>query len=129
MGIVLSALISPGKLLLVASRCRPNDTPCSGCALLLLLLLLPLSRLRPPWELRTALLLKQFGTSRSRVVVGSLHRLRLLCGGSADRLHPPAEVWRPWHPGTRGVGLTFFPLTPRLTNRQHHGFSFGPRCR
>ena len=52
MGIAFSALISPGKLLLVASRWRPNDIPCCRCALLLLQLLLPLSRLRPPWDIR-----------------------------------------------------------------------------
>ena len=50
-GIAFSALISPGELLLVASRFRPNDTPCCRCAMLLLLLL-PLSRLRPPWDIR-----------------------------------------------------------------------------
>ena len=52
MGIAFSALISPGKLILLASMCRPNDIPCCRCALLLPLLLLPLSRLRPPWDIR-----------------------------------------------------------------------------
>ena len=44
MGIAFSALISLGKLILLASRCRLNGTPCCCCALLLLLL--PLIRAR-----------------------------------------------------------------------------------